>query len=101
MGQKCGLKMGHPKPLTFQAFSDFHPIQDHFRFTFPGFALTGFSGDFHSRFSNLLPEKIFYLPLPLISHQIPTWVKNMGQADSTPQEQNQYPTPILIFNKTV
>ena len=50
MGQKCGLKMGHPKPLTFQPFSDFHPIQDPFEFLFPGFALTGFSRGFDLSF---------------------------------------------------
>jgi len=46
MGQKCGLAMGQPKPLTFPPILDFRHIQDHFEFTFLRVALTRFSGVF-------------------------------------------------------
>ena len=80
MGQKCGLAMGQPNKQLSPPNLDLRHIQDHFEFTFPRVALTGFSrvfsnpvfepsadaGRFSSSAGNLPP--------------VPTWVINMGQA---------------------
>ena len=89
MGQKCGLAMGQPTRQLSLPNLDLRHIQDHFGFTFPRFALTRFSGGFSplvfepyvdtGRFSSSAGN----LPLPL-----PTWVKNMGQADFLPKAES-------------
>lgn len=70
MGQKCGLAMDQPNRQLLPPNLGFRHIQDHFGFTFPRVALTGFSrgfalpvfepsagaGSFSSSAGNLLPR---------------------------------------------
>jgi hypothetical protein len=80
MGQKCGLSMGQPNKQLSPPNLDLRHIQDHFEFTFPRVALTGFSrgfsrpvfdpssdaGSFSSSAGNLLPR---------FQHGSKTWVR--------------------------
>ena len=92
MGQKCGLAMGPPNRQLSPPNLDLRHIQDHFEFTFPRVALTGFSGgfsisvfepsagagSFSSSAGNLLPR---------FQHGSKTWVRPF----SLSQGRNQLP----------
>ena len=87
MGQKCGLAMGLSNRQLSPPNLDLRHIQDHFGFTFPRFALTGFSrgfslsvfvssagaGRFSSSAGNLLPR---------LQHGSKTWVRLLSLARS-------------------
>ena len=80
MGQKCGLAMGQPNRQLSPPNLDLRRIQDHFGFSFPRVALTGFSRGFSlpvfkpsadtERFSSSASNL-----LPRLQHGSKTWVR--------------------------
>ena len=80
MGQKCGLGMGQPTRQLSPPNLDLRHIQDHFGFSFPGFASTRFSGDFsHPVFEPSTGTRSFLASagnlLPRFQHGSKTWVR--------------------------
>ena len=80
MGQKCGLAMGQPIRQLSPPNLDLRHIQDHFEFTFPRVALTGFSRSFsHPVFGSSACAGRFSFSagnlLPRLQHGSKTWVR--------------------------